>query len=621
MKRVCFPLIAAAAAGFFVSGCIFGPEEHHPGRPAGTHGTISQNGSWNEVNKVYRIDGNLSIEASVVWNKGITIEVDDGAVISIAGNGSLTIREGVTLRFGAGAYLSAGEYTVGSLLVQGTDSLPVQFLPAATSQYWGYDAGATNMDGSGGIWIGDYAAGTTSIAHCIIDHATSGIFVKKGYFPISDCAVSSSKYYGIEFADGAGPADTAAFCRDTIRNCGSYPMVIPAASIGRLSGDCSFSGNGKTAVKATSASDVESDAVWRKQDVPYLFVSRTDIGAIAGATVTIRPGAAFLFETGAYIEVGYTNPGALIADGTAQEPISFANSTAGTYWGYETNAPGDGSGGLWFGSHTTSLTSLNYCTFARATTGIYAEGAHLAISNSKISVCKYYGIEFGSDAGPLDSASFLYDTCTSNGTYGIKISAAQLSRLSGIGSVSGNTVGGIFVDANGSNGDIEQTGTWKKQDSPYVVHGTIDIGSIAGDSLIILPGAQFRFTDDSYIEVGLGNPGALIAVGTVSDSISFTSHTSSIKWGYGTEENSSGGIYFESQATTESALKYCIVEKATAGVYVDANVTIQNCSLRNNDHHGIAITSSAASPTISNNSYSGNCAAGCVGTGDPYTIP
>ncbi|HEX2959818.1 MAG TPA: right-handed parallel beta-helix repeat-containing protein, partial [Chitinispirillaceae bacterium] len=67
-----------------------------------------------------------------------------------------------------------------------------------------------------------------------------------------------------------------------------------------------------------------------------------------------------------------------------------------------------------------------------------------------------------------------------------------------------------------------------------------------------------------------------------------------------------GGIRIGKNADVKTELKYCKVNNATSGVYVDANVKVENCSFKNNREYGIVIDKNADSVSISANSYSEN---------------
>ncbi|MBD3346525.1 MAG: hypothetical protein GF401_15835 [Chitinivibrionales bacterium] len=98
-------------------------------------------------------------------------------------------------------------------------------------------------------------------------------------------------------------------------------------------------------------------------------------------------------------------------------------------------------------------------------------------------------------SAPKDSASFVNNTITGNGEYGITLQAQSLGRLSGVGSVAGNTKGGILIDG----GEVDEDGVWKKHDAPYIVSGRVDIRSETGVSMTIRPGESMKNTKSELL--------------------------------------------------------------------------------------------------------------------------
>ncbi|HMA64278.1 MAG TPA: right-handed parallel beta-helix repeat-containing protein, partial [Chitinispirillaceae bacterium] len=214
--------------------------------------------------------------------------------------------------------------------------------------------------------------------------------------------------------------------------------------------------------------------------------------------------------------------------------------------------------------------------------------------------CDFNGITFNYGS-PYDSSAFKDNFFVNNAGYGISISADQLINLSGTGSVADNEKGGIYV----SGESIWESGTWKKYDKPYIVDGILNISGLQGVEINIHPGTEFHFLPGAYIEVGKSNPGTLIARGSVNLPILFDSYNQDEYWG-ADEDGITGGIRIGENADVKTELKYCEVSNATSGVYVDANVKVENCSLKNNREYGIVIDKNASSASISENSYSEN---------------
>jgi hypothetical protein len=101
--------------------------------------------------------------------------------------------------------------------------------------------------------------------------------------------------------------------------------------------------------------DILSDRTWTKAASPYIV--KGNISVVTGVTLTIQPGVAVKFD-GAY---GLVIDGALIAQGTAAENITFTTNKPGQYWNYldfragSANAVYDASGNYVSGS------ILQYC--------------------------------------------------------------------------------------------------------------------------------------------------------------------------------------------------------------------------------------------------------------------
>jgi hypothetical protein len=85
--------------------------------------------------------------------------------------------------------------------------------------------------------------------------------------------------------------------------------------------------------------------------------------------------------------------------------------------------------------------------------------------------------------------------------------------------------------------------------------------------------------------VGYNGSGAFIAKGIAADLISFTSHIAGSYWGY--DGGSHGGFMFYDGTASTSSLAYCTIAGATSGIYDDAAVTVDHCTVRDNKYYGI----------------------------------
>ncbi|MGE5671557.1 MAG: right-handed parallel beta-helix repeat-containing protein [Fibrobacterota bacterium] len=590
MNKFCLVLFSAA----LLIGCSNENTDNPIAPPSEVltkEGTISNEEAWAETDKIYRITGDCSIESQVTWGEGIEVFIDPGTVLGVGNNGSLTIEKGVTVKIGDNSYIEVGINSQGTLNANGSANSPVVFKADTGVQAWGSSQG-------GGIILGD-SAKNILLNYCTVTEATAGITVKAGSPVITNCKVTSCKGNGIYFDSLAGPGDSLTFTNNTISDCGGYPLTLSANKLGDLSGKITFSGFNKenNGIHVLGTLVKNEDAVWRKMDLPYIFSQITVIGSFsAGASsVTIMPGVVCKFEKNAGIRIGDPSfgVGILIAKGTPEDSIFFINSSPDVKWG-------DSSAGIWIGTESPVNTVFEYCSIRNATTGIYVSSAKVNVSNCRVTGCDFNGITFNYGS-PYDSSAFKDNFFVNNAGYGISISADQLINLSGTGSVADNEKGGIYV----SGESIWESGTWKKYDKPYIVDGILNISGLQGVEINIHPGTEFHFLPGAYIEVGKSNPGTLIARGSVNLPILFDSYNQDEYWG-ADEDGITGGIRIGENADVKTELKYCEVSNATSGVYVDANVKVENCSLKNNREYGIVIDKNASSASISENSYSEN---------------
>ena len=124
------------------------------------------------------------------------------------------------------------------------------------------------------------------------------------------------------------------------------------------------------------------------------------------------------------------------------------------------------------------------------------------------------------------------------------------------------------------SGIISSGSTWTVSESPYIITGNTMIDD--GVTLTIEPGATIKFDGNYFLRI----QGTLIAEGTLSDSILFTSNYSSPSKGDWDKIEFQG-----SSDDSNCVIKYAIIEYATTGIYINdaspevTNNTISHCSI------------------------------------------
>lgn len=173
-------------------------------------------------------------------------------------------------------------------------------------------------------------------------------------------------------------------------------------------------------------------------------------------------------------------------------------------------------------------------------------------------------------------------------------------------------------------------GTWTLAGSPYNTQGSIQI--VNGDSLTIEPGVTVNFQGNNKFLI----LGKLKAIGTVTDSITFTAANPTNGWRgirfentlssndtsrityckvqYGSADLNGGGIYFSNFSKAvifHSSISNCSATGDGGGIYCNnSNPIIMYNTISNNTissgFNGAGIYCYGSSPTISNNTISNN---------------
>jgi len=378
---------------------------------------------------------------------------------------------------------------------------------------------------------------------------------------------------------------------------------------------------------------ISTDTTWTVAGSPYIVDGDVTVYGTDGpdsiTTLTIEPGVTVKFDKSMDLTIGSVSssqPGALIANGSPSNKITFTSSNV-------TPTAGDW-GRIYFSSFSDDATSLlNNCVIEYGGSGsgnVYCYQASPTISNCTIRSSSSNGIYCfsglpsvtgctmtGNQASGVYAVSSSYpiisgNTISNSGSYPIRISADAAKGVSRNSCSSNNKTG---VEIYG--GTVSHDGTWSKQD--YVITSDVTVkGKDGPDSITTLtiePGVTMKFDKSMDLTIGSGSssqPGALIANGSPSNKITFTSSNVTPTAG------DWGRIYFSSFSDdATSLLNNCVIEYGGSGygnVYCyQASPTISNCTIRNSSSNGIYCFS--GSPYVTGCTMTGNQMSGIYVTG------
>jgi flagellar hook assembly protein FlgD len=357
--------------------------------------------------------------------------------------------------------------------------------------------------------------------------------------------------------------------------------------------------------------NIGTNTTWTTAGSPYILNGNVTIGGPAGPTLTIQPGVVVKGNGGSQILVGYYDNGALVANGTAAQPIVFTanGSTAAGFW-Y----------GLRFGPIAGSpASSLAYATVEYGGSAFYALGGITILAASPLldhvtsRVHQYAGIKI-ENGTPTIASSSVRDNA-GHGIYltgggatlsdvalvansGVAVSAPAASQFSGMT--------GLSATGNGTNaveyrsGTISANRTWQTSAIPYVVTGDVFVEGTAAPVLTIAAGNTIRFNSGGQIAVNYGNNGGLAANGTASAPIVFTANGSTAA-GYWL------GLFFGNAAGgTPSSMSYATIEYGGSSGYGRGGVTtytgapsFDHLTIRSNAYAGAVVYGGSPSFTAS----------------------
>ncbi len=218
----------------------------------------------------------------------------------------------------------------------------------------------------------------------------SAILVKSnvsGRLSIKNTSISMSDGYAV-FIDGNTGSFTE-FSNNNFSNNTLAPLRIGAEALLAIDKTSVYAGNGIQAIEVATAGNgnvrFDNTGTIKSAGLPYHFLSSAELRS----AITFEAGVTCLYAAG--LRLWVTSDGALIADGTATDKITFSGMTQnpGAWWGIELASPSASNiinhGIVSYGGDPAGRGGNIYMVGA-------TPGSRLTLSNSTISHSQTYGI-------------------------------------------------------------------------------------------------------------------------------------------------------------------------------------------------------------------------------------
>ena len=293
------------------------------------------------------------INTSETWTKCGNPHIVSGVLDVQAGSATdaapiLTLGPGVEVRFATDAaagtfrFFRVGYFEAGGLVINGTAAEPVVIKSNAATAAPGDYTGIVFMSNTTGSSIkhltiqdcGESPSLSSGLDGCIVAQGSPTPIL------MQNVTVNRSKTKGVVFAEGSEFATGSQ--NVSVSNAATFPMLVDPVSAHTLPSGGTYASNGRNFIQLDGiTNDIVESASWINPGIPYLVENLIDIDAMDDASpapvLTIAPGTTFRMARDSRFRIGYFYGGALVADGTPTQKITFTadTATAGFWVGIE----------------------------------------------------------------------------------------------------------------------------------------------------------------------------------------------------------------------------------------------------------------------------------------------
>ncbi|MCB9707824.1 MAG: hypothetical protein H6714_03390 [Myxococcales bacterium] len=366
---------------------------------------------------IMRVVGGGTQTGTATWTRA---RASDGSTLPLVLTGDINVGAGASLTIAAGSILEMpdnGEVDVNAAVldVAGTAAEPVTFRSTNPGTvYWDYiDFSNPGSSPSNLSYVNIQNGGTEPGQ--TVSSSRGSVLVRNGSIAhISHSTVANSSGFGISFQDNSHAENV--FASNSITGSEYAPMYMVGNYVGRIGVDGTSTLSGNTSATLghdgiyVAGDEISTTATWPLAPVPYIVHGSLEIRAVdtvSNSALTISPGVSVQFMPGIIVRVGLDRPGALIAVGTALNPIVFtaANTTTPGYWQGLYFRGGTESSGFFFGTPSVlDFFTISYGGNAAASHGNinFEETSEVELRDVTTTYSRYYGMSRLSSGATVD---------------------------------------------------------------------------------------------------------------------------------------------------------------------------------------------------------------------------
>ena len=494
-----------------------------------------------------------NVTSDETWGPDVIHLVTCDIFVAGATNPALTIADGTTVRFAAGADLYVGYGNPGKLVVEG-DSAGVLFtadspVPSPGSwngvSLWNQDSGSEltglTVEYGGGNNRGNLRVNDASpvLTDVVSRHSSNaGLYSNLGSLTVSNSSFEDNDGAGVELLETVALDLFSA----NVMTGNQEPLVLGAVAVASLDSASSYTGNADDRIRLLGG-DVEQSVLWLDPGVPVRVEGDIHVGAVATANLELNEGLELQFDSGRRLRIGNGGSGALTVSGgsagvlfTSSQSSPTAGAWGGVFFQSDTQTSNltnltveyggsTGSPGIEVQSTVSATISLDTVTVRdSAGWGLEALGGSLIVTGSTFEANALGGVLLDNYAelavtGP--TRSFSSNVLINNSGPAMSMPSIQGGQVDAAITVSGNGDDRVLL-----SGSVTTSTALAGLPVPWSLDGIVYVAGGSAPQLTIDDGAVLEFESGAALKVGLGGPGYLYVNGS-NAGVTFTSAAAS----------------------------------------------------------------------------------------------